>query len=59
MKFCICCKQIVYPTKKVNWILLMLLCLITSGGWVVIYIPYYFLFKGKKCPICNGNEFRD
>ncbi len=54
MKYCKYCAQQVEPTKKINWLLLLVMCAITGGSWLFIYVLYYFLFKSKVCPICGG-----
>lgn len=56
MKFCPNCQQMVEPKKNINWLLLIVLTVITSGGWLLFYALYYFLFKSGKCPICGGEN---
>ena len=50
MKYCVHCQRNVKPEKKFSWVA-FILCL------GVFYLPYYFVFKRKQCPICAGAEF--
>jgi hypothetical protein len=56
VKYCEICERNVEPQKKFNWLAFLVLCLIGGAG-VYLYIPYYFLIKQKRCPICNGRQF--
>ena len=55
MRYCPYCQRDVKPKKNINWFILILMCIATGGLWLIIYIPYYFLFKGVCCPICNSD----
>ena len=59
MKYCPYCGQMIEPRKHVNWFILMLMCFLTGGFWLILYVPYYFLFKDSACPMCgaNANDF--
>lgn len=59
MKYCPYCERMVNPTKKVAWLPLLVLCLLTGFTWLFIYIPYYCFFKSKQCPICGGTKMWD
>lgn len=59
MKYCPYCERMVNPTKKVAWLPLLVLCLLTGCGWLLIYVPYYCFFKSKQCPICGSSKFWD
>lgn len=59
MKYCPYCERMVNPTKKVAWLPLIVLCLITGFIWLFIYVPYYCFFKSKQCPICGSSKFFD
>lgn len=50
MKWCNLCNRNVEPQKKFNWLIFIFLC-------GIFYLPYYFLFMNKKCPICKGENF--
>jgi hypothetical protein len=56
MKYCVSCDQMVKPVKKFNWAWFLLFCLTGIGG--IFYLMYYFLLKGKQCPMCYGASFR-
>ena len=55
MKWCKYCQRQVQPRKHINWFILILMCFLTGGLWLLIYVPYYLLFKGSSCPICGGD----
>jgi len=48
MKYCINCKRMVEPIKKLNW-----LGLIFFG---LLYVPYYLIKQGR-CPMCNSTNW--
>lgn len=48
--WCNLCNRNVIARKKVNW-----LAVIFLAG--IFYLPYYWLIKKKKCPICTGDSF--
>ena len=50
-KYCVQCKKVVSPHRKIN-IGTILLCLLTMGIWI-FFIPFY----AKKCPQCLGTKF--
>lgn len=54
-KWCSLCNRNVVPQKKFNWLLFIVLFL-TAIGWF-LYLLYYFIIKGKKCPICGNKSF--
>jgi hypothetical protein len=56
MKHCIHCDRAVQPTKFFSFAWFILWCLTFFGG--IIYLVYYFMFKGKQCPICRGDDFK-
>jgi len=55
MKYCLNCQQLVDPQKKFNWG--AFLCLLCCCGLGVIYLIYYLLPGGKKCPMCNSTNW--
>jgi len=55
MKYCTACNQNVTPTKKFSILWFLINCLWLIGG--LVYVLYYFMFKKKVCPICNGSQF--
>ncbi|MFH1065722.1 MAG: hypothetical protein V1734_04430 [Nanoarchaeota archaeon] len=52
-RYCPNCQQKVAPSKKINWLALIIMSIITGGVWLIIYVIYYILFKTKQCPICG------
>lgn len=48
--WCNICHRNVVPEKKMNLLIFGLF-----GG--ILYLPYYYLFKKKKCPICGNHDF--
>jgi len=52
--WCNLCNRNVIARKKFNWIAFLVLCLTGIGG---IFYIIYWIFKGKRCPICDGNNF--
>ncbi len=59
MKYCPYCGQMVQPRKHINWFWLIVLSLLTSGGWLFIYVPYYLLFKSSSCPMCGTEDLQN
>lgn len=57
MKYCVYCERKVYPMKKINWFILILMCCFTMGFWLFLYIPFCVLIKRPRCPMCGGFEF--
>lgn len=51
VKYCIACNRNVTPRKKFNWLPVIFVI------GIFFYVPYYILFKKKKCPICTGTHF--
>lgn len=55
MHYCPHCKRNVAGIKRLSvmaWILIVLLSGFTLGLFLVLFIPYYVLFKRRQCPIC-------
>lgn len=46
MKYCKYCDREVKPRKEVNWIIVLLLIVLTGGFGLLIYLPFY-VFKGS------------
>lgn len=57
MKYCPYCQQMVKPTKKINWIIFLILFLCFGIG--VLYLLYCLFLKSPQCPICGGSKFFD
>mgnify|MGYP000244935829 FL=1 len=53
MKYCKYCDREVKPRKEVNWIIVLLLIVLTGGVGLLIYLPFY-VFKHASCPICGA-----
>ena len=53
MKYCKYCDREVKPRKEVNWIIVLLLIVLTGGVGLLIYLPFY-VFKHTSCPICGA-----
>lgn len=52
MKYCLNCKQMVEPQKRISaGFLLILLCLGVVPGIL------YYLIKAKTCPMCNSQHW--
>jgi len=54
-RYCEICERNIEPQKKFNWIAFLVLFL--TGIGPIFYVFYYFIFKRKRCPICNGRQF--
>lgn len=54
-RYCEGCQRIVKAEKKpVNWFSLIVLSIVTSGVYLVVYAIYRWLFMKKKyCPLCG------
>jgi hypothetical protein len=51
--YCNLCERPVVGIKKIGWLWLIVLGILTVGIFVVFfYLPYYLLVKEKQCPIC-------
>lgn len=48
-QYCVMCRNKVIPTKNFSFMFAIFLG--------VFYLPYYFLFKKKQCPVCGGKIF--
>jgi len=48
--WCNACKRNVIPQKRLNLLIFALI-----GG--IFYLPYHYLIKKKKCPICGNHDF--
>ena len=59
MRYCNNCNQTVEPKNYVSgWVLALLLLFLILPG--IIYLIYCLVQKGKgKCPICNGENWRN
>ena len=55
MRYCEYCERYVKPVKKWSWFW-FLFGLLFFGIGAVVYILWYWLFAGKKCPICGGEK---
>ena len=58
MKYCPYCNQMVAGRKHINWFVLILATLFTSGFWLFVYIPYYIFIKSPCCPMCGTNDLQ-
>jgi len=49
-KWCNLCNRNVVPKKDFNWLVFIFCC-------GIFYLPYYWWFKKKTCPICKADNF--
>lgn len=52
MKYCPYCQQNIEPTRRINWVV-FLICLILG---VIPAIVYWYIRRGKVCPMCRARE---
>lgn len=59
MQWCIHCEKMVYPQKQWSWAAFFIWTILLGGlGGLIIYLPWYLIFKRGQCPSCGGKSFK-